>query len=155
MDQSSRSNGTEYSRNIPIELCYFNRYFYIFIFYISFDKISSANPISQLFLLFCFIDEESFWIEQTEDNPKSLKQALDENRQNHRLMMKSKGYSIEICRICNELDRSVESIYNDLNLYVNSTSTENIALREDPSIRKEQAGLIEFLRSCSQNGVFE
>lgn len=69
--------------------------------------------------------------------------------------MKSKGYSVEICRICNELDKSIESIYNDLSLYVNSTSTESIELREDPNIRKEQAGLVEFLRNCSRDGVSE
>lgn len=102
-----------------------------------------------------FLDEKSFWEEANDDNPMSLKQALDTNRQTHRLLMKFKGYSVEICRICNELDRSVESIYNDLSLYVNSTTTESIELREDPHVRKEQSNLIAFLKSCSQNGVFE
>lgn len=101
------------------------------------------------------LDEKSFWDEANDDNPKSLKQALDANRQTHRLLMKSKGYSVEICRICNELDLSVESIYNDLSLYVNSTTTESIELREDPNIRKEQSNLIAFLKSCSQTGILE
>lgn len=100
-------------------------------------------------------EEKTFWDEENEDNPKSLKQALDVNRQSHRLLMKSKGNSMEICKICNELDTSVEAIYNDLNLYVSSTATGTIELREDPDVRKEQANLVEFLRSCSQNGVLE
>lgn len=69
--------------------------------------------------------------------------------------MKTKGYSIEICNICNELDKSVESIYKDLSLYVSSAATESIELKEDPNIRKQQTGLVEFLRNCSQNGVSE
>lgn len=105
--------------------------------------------------LFSDLDEKSFWDEANDDNPKSLKQALDTNRQSHRLLMKSKGYSVEICRICSELDLSVESIYNDLSLYVNSTTTESIELREDPNIRKEQSNLIAFLKSCSQTGTLE
>lgn len=100
-----------------------------------------------------YSDETSFWVEEAEDNPKSLKQALDSNRQVHLLLMKSKGYSADICKICNELDKSVESIYNDLSLYVSSTTSESIELKEDPNVRKQQAALVEFLRSCSQNGV--
>ncbi|XP_031632663.1 conserved oligomeric Golgi complex subunit 1 [Contarinia nasturtii] len=99
------------------------------------------------------IDENSFWDENSEDSPKSLKQALDMNRQNHRLLMKTKGYSPELCTICNELDKSVESIYNDLRLYVSSLGVDSIELREDPIVRKEQSHLVEFLKSCSQNGI--
>lgn len=69
--------------------------------------------------------------------------------------MKTKGYTIEICKICNEMDKSVESIYNDLNLYVNSSAAESIELIEDPVVRKEQIHLMEFLRSCSQNAISE
>lgn len=107
------------------------------------------------FFYIFFVDEISFWEDSSDDNPKSLKQALDANRQSHRLLMKFKGYSIDICRICNQLDQSVESIYNDLSLYVNSTTTESIELRDDPNVRKEQSSLITFLKSCSQNGVLE
>lgn len=89
------------------------------------------------------------------DNPRSLKQALDPNRQSHLLLMKSKGYSVDMCKICNELDKSIESIYNDLSLYVSSTTSESIELKEDPNVRKQQTALVEFLRSCSQNGVSE
>lgn len=119
--------------------------------------LACCRPIFSIDFALCyqFIDEKSFWDEENEDNPKSLKQALDVNRQSHRLLMKSKGYSVEICRICNELDKSVEIIYSDLSLYVNSTTTESYELREDPSIRKQQSNLVEFLRSCSQNGVSE
>lgn len=119
------------------------------------NNLLLRNFFHNFSLYFWFADEKSFWDEETEDNPKSLKNALDVNRQNHRLLMKSKGFSPELCRICNELDKSVESIYNDLNLYVNSTTTESIELRDDPNVRKEQANLVEFLRSCSQNGVSE
>ena len=104
---------------------------------------------------FCTTDEIPFWEEEAEDNPKSLKQALDQNRQNHLLLMKTKGYSAELCTICNELDKSVGSIYDDLSLYVSSSSTESIELRDDPNVRKEQTDLVEFLRSCSQNGISE
>lgn len=84
-----------------------------------------------------------------------MKQALDQNRQNHLLLMKTKGYSPELCTICNELDKSIGSIYDDLSLYVSSSSTESIELRDDPNVRKEQTDLVEFLRSCSQNGISE
>lgn len=97
----------------------------------------------------------SFWEEQADDNPKSLKWALDMNKQNHRLLMKTKGYTVELCKICNELDKSVESIYNDLSLYVSSTAVESIELRDDSDVRKEQFHLVEFLRNCSQNGISE
>lgn len=111
------------------------------------------NKLNILHIL--FIDEKSFWNEEIEDNPKSLKQALDMYRQSHRLLMKTKGYSIELCNICDDLDKSVESIYNDLSLYVSSSATEGIELKEDPSVRKEQTHLVEFLRNCSQNGISE
>lgn len=104
---------------------------------------------------FVVTDGKSFWDEESVDNPKSLKQALDQNRQNHTLLMKTKGYSIDLCRICNELDKSVESIYNDLSLYVSSSSNESIDMRDDSYVRKEQTHLVEFLRDCSQNGVSE
>lgn len=94
-------------------------------------------------------------MEKIEDNPKSLKQALDPNRQNHHLLMKTKGYTNDICQICDKLDKNIESIYNDLSLYVNSTNVETIQLHDDPNVRKMNASLVEFLRNCSQNGIYE
>lgn len=101
------------------------------------------------------IEEKTFWVEKIEDNPRSLKQALDPNRQSHHLLMKSKGYTNDICQICNQLDKNIESIYNDLSLYVNSTNVEMMHLEDDPNVRKVNANLVEFLRNCSQNGVSE
>lgn len=136
-----------FDRNATLSHGTFFSLYYLFAHVNCFSFFFSSNYFAS--------DEKSFWDEANDDNPKSLKQALDTNRQTHRLLMKSKGYSIEICRICNELDLSVESIYNDLSLYVNSTTTESIELREDPIIRKEQSNLIAFLKSCSQTGVLE
>lgn len=104
---------------------------------------------------FAFAEEKSFWVEKVEDNPRSLKQALDENRQNHLLLMKAKGYTNDICQICDKLDTSIELIYNDLSAYVNAANVENIQLHDDPNVRKLNASLVEFLRNCSHNGIAE
>lgn len=100
-------------------------------------------------------DEKAFWIENIADNPRSLKQALDPNRQSHHLLMKAKGYTNAICQLCDQLDNSIESIYNDLSLYVNSANVEMMHLEDDPNVRKVNANLVEFLRNCSQTGVSE
>lgn len=119
------------------------------------NDVCHECKIKFIFIFFFLPDEMSFWEEQADDNPKSLKWALDMNKQNHRLLMKTKGYTVELCKICNELDKSVESIYNDLSLYVSSTAVESIELRDDSDVRKEQFHLVEFLRNCSQNGISE
>lgn len=100
-------------------------------------------------------DEKSFWVEKIDDNPRSLKQALDINRQSHQLLMKAKGYTNDICQICNKLDKNIESIYNDLSLYVSSTTVESIQLHDDPNTRKLNENLVEFLRNCGQSGILE
>lgn len=102
-----------------------------------------------------FPDNDSFWMEESEDNPTSLKQALDTNRQKHRLLMKAKGYNNIICQICSKLDESIELIYNDLNLYVSSTINDGIQFHDSSDIQKKQTNLVEFLRDCSQNGLSE
>lgn len=69
--------------------------------------------------------------------------------------MKTKGFTSDICDVCNKFDEQIKSIYTDLSLYVNSTSNESIQLRDNPNVRKEHIVVVEFLRNCSQNAVTE
>lgn len=96
----------------------------------------------------------SFWINEPGDNPLSLKQALSAKREDHRLLMKVKGYSESICAVCATFDRSTEAIYNDLNLYINSeTAGEGLAASEVGAAEQEQ--IVAHLRQCSQDGIAE
>lgn len=101
--------------------------------------------------------QKSFWCEENADNPLSLKQALNANRESHRLLMKTKGFTSDICGVCSNLDKSVELIYNDLDLYINGMTTETVHKRDNDlnAMKLEQEKIVEFLRICSQDGVME
>lgn len=100
--------------------------------------------------------ERSFWAEENGDDPLSLKQALSTASDSHKLLMKSKGFSRDICTICHMLDASAESIYNDLALYLNATDDYGIAHKHDKPISPaEQQHIVMFLSVCSQDGITE
>lgn len=104
-----------------------------------------------------FSVSKSFWIDDSMDNPLSLKQALSSKREDHKLLMKVKGFGDSICTICNNFDQSTESIYNDLNLYINSDEkTNGLTSKSDVAIDvSEQEQIVEHLRKCSQDGINE
>lgn len=96
-----------------------------------------------------FPGEKSFWVDNAEDNPSHL----DRDARSHVLLMKTKGYNSSICEICTDLDNSIKSIYDDLNLYVNSTIKDNIELHDDPKKREKHSSLVSFLRESSHNAI--
>lgn len=100
--------------------------------------------------------EKSFWAEESGDDPLSLKQALCTASDSHKLLMKTKGFSRDICAICRTLDANAESIYNDLVLYLNATDDYGIAHKNDKAIGPaEQQQIVMYLSVCSQDGITE
>lgn len=91
-------------------------------------------------------------MENSDDNPSYLNR---DNNRNHVLLMKAKGYNTAICQICQDLDDSIKLIYDDLNLYVNSTVNNHLELHDDPSKPAKHAKLVAFLRESSQNAITE
>lgn len=69
--------------------------------------------------------------------------------------MKAKGYNTAICKICQDLDDSIKLIYDDLNLYVNSTVNDSLKLHDDPNKQAKHAKLVAFLRESSQKAITE
>lgn len=99
-------------------------------------------------------DCQSFWHEDTADIPVSLKQALSVDKQTHKLLMKTKGFSQEICKICDLLDSNVETLYKDLSLYLSAGKSEQIQTNKSNDDEKmDREKVIEFLRDCSQDGI--
>lgn len=69
--------------------------------------------------------------------------------------MKTKGYTLDICAICRNLDKNVELIYKDLDLYINGSADDNVHKRDDESAGNEQKQIVEFLQQCSQDSVMQ
>lgn len=67
--------------------------------------------------------------------------------------MKTKGFSEEICKICNLLDTNVETLYKDLSLYLSAGISEQISKKNCDDEKKDREHVIEFLRDCSQDGI--
>lgn len=87
------------------------------------------------------------------DIPLSLKQALSNERQSHTLLMKSKGYTKAIISVCQSLDTNLQTIFNDLNLYLNPDAME--IKKNDQSNTSDHAEIIHFLQESSREGVSE
>lgn len=67
--------------------------------------------------------------------------------------MKTKGFSKEICQICNLLDSNVEILYKDLSLYLSAGASDQITNSNNDDEKKDRGQVIEFLRDCSQDGI--
>lgn len=103
-----------------------------------------------------FAVEKSFWAEESCDEPLSLKQALSSTSDSHKLLMKTKGFSRDICNICRTLDANAEAIYNDLVLYLNATDDYGLTLKQDKAMGPaERQQIVTFLSVCSQDGITE
>ena len=97
------------------------------------------------------LDHKSFWTEDHSDVPLSLKQALDANKQSHKLLMKTKGFSTDICNVCNVFDQNLEALFKDLQLYLTTTGGEFAEIKN----KGDQEKVIEFLRECTKDGLTE
>lgn len=67
--------------------------------------------------------------------------------------MKTKGFSKEICQICNLLDTNVETLYKDLSLYLSAGASDQISNPNNDDEKRDREKVIEFLRDCSQEGL--
>lgn len=67
--------------------------------------------------------------------------------------MKTKGFSPEICQICNVLDTNIETLYKELNLYLSAGIGDQMSNKSDDDEKKDHEKVIEFLRDCSRDGV--
>lgn len=125
---------------------------------VSEQLLSTEHQIDvHLFYFHYFQVEKSFWAEECGDDPPSLKQALCSASDSHKLLMKTKGFSRNVCSICHALDANAESIYNDLVLYLNATDDYGIAPhKHDKAIGPaEQQQIVMYLSVCSQDGITE
>lgn len=97
---------------------------------------------------------KSIWYEDTADIPLSLKQALNSDKQSHKLLMKVKGYCKEICDVCDLFDSNVAVLYKDLGLYFSAITLEPLTnATKSAEDNDDHEGVIMYLRECSQNYV--
>lgn len=87
------------------------------------------------------------WTPNSNDIPLSLKQALSNDKQCHRFLMKSKGYSSGIINICQSLDLNLKTINDELSLYLSQDTVSNDSLSEDHS------NVVQFLQSTSRDSI--
>lgn len=92
------------------------------------------------------------WTEDILDNPLSLKDALSNNKQSHRLLMKVKGFTMSIVELCNKIDGNLELLFNDLKMYLGGGS-DVIELRRVKDVDPNHQKLILFLRECSKENI--
>lgn len=67
--------------------------------------------------------------------------------------MKVKGFSEEICSVCELFDSSIGVLYKDLSLYLSSGVTEPKSNQIDDDESKDREKAIQFLRDCSHEHV--
>lgn len=87
------------------------------------------------------------WTEESSDIPQSLQQAICQDQKTHKLLMKTRGYSPEIVEVCENLDKRLELLFNDLSNYVSSES--EVDKRRRFPVDEITDTLREFLVECS------
>lgn len=92
------------------------------------------------------------WVEDTSDNPMSLKDALSTNMQSHRLLMKVKGFTTSIVDVCNKIDGNLERLFSELKMYLGGMS-EWSELRRHKNTDADHQKIVSFLRECSKENV--
>lgn len=95
-------------------------------------------------------DLPQIWMEESADIPQSLKQALSTDKQSHRLMLKSKGYTSNILTICETLDRNMKDLFDDLKIYLIDELDNRIPNNLTLEDRQRIGG---FLKDASREGV--
>lgn len=87
----------------------------------------------------------SLWQEFPADLPNSLDQALSEDLKVKKILMKSKGYNVQIIKITTEFDQNLSSIIKEMNV-----------LLEEPTAKLEdRQALVEFLKDTAEQHVKE
>lgn len=92
------------------------------------------------------------WVEDSLDNPLSLKDALSSNKQSHRLLMKVKGFTASIVELCNKIDGNLELLFTDLKMYLGVVS-DVMELRRPKDVDPDHQKIVLFLRDCSKENI--
>lgn len=95
-----------------------------------------------------YVVKNIIWTEEPDDIPLSLKQALSADRQNHKFLLKTRGYTQIIVEICNLLDANMKTLFSELKLYLSHTDMDKI----DADAGKDIAA---YLRSSSLECILE
>lgn len=92
------------------------------------------------------------WTEDLLDNPLSLKDALSNNKQSHRLLMKVKGFTTSVVELCNKIDSNLELLFTDLKMYLGGGS-DVMELRRVKDVDPDHQKLVLYLRECSKENI--
>lgn len=92
------------------------------------------------------------WIEDSLDNPLSLKDALSPNKQSHRLLMKVKGFTTSIVDVAKKIDGNLERLLIDLEMYLGGIS-DVVELRRAKNVDPDHQKIVVFLRECSRENI--
>ncbi|XP_055679195.1 conserved oligomeric Golgi complex subunit 1 [Lutzomyia longipalpis] len=93
------------------------------------------------------------WIEESSDIPQSLQQAISQDQKTHKLLMKTKGYTPAIVAVCENLDKRLELLFNDISNYVSRDSDADKHLKALPEVVTDT--LTEFLVQCSTERILK
>lgn len=96
------------------------------------------------------------WNEELDDIPLSLKNALNDDQHEHKLLMKIKGFNSSIVDLCvNTINHNLGVLHQDINLYLDNNS-EGIK-RKDGSIHNDENNdsIIQYLNECSRTSISE
>lgn len=69
--------------------------------------------------------------------------------------MKAMGFTAEICQVCSLIDKNVETLYNDLHLYLSTIENEYVMKKENETMRRVQFEIQQYLRDCTQQSITE
>lgn len=92
------------------------------------------------------------WMDDIADNPLSLKDALSTNKSSHRLLMKVKGYSTSIVKLCIKIDKSLEKLFKDLENYLKNLS-DGSELKRLKSVDPNHQKIVAYLKECSKENI--
>lgn len=97
------------------------------------------------------------WTEDQLDIPLSLKQALSSDKQHHKLLLKTKGYTPGIVAVCQSLDDKMKILFDDLKLYLSgSNSSSGADVKQFGSgVPDDLEPMVAFLRTSSREGILE
>lgn len=91
------------------------------------------------------------WKEESDDCPVSLKLALQARKDQKKLLMKASAFTPEIVNVCIQLDKKLESLFDDVRTYlsVETQGTPFVKLNEQGTCD----GIVTYLNECSAENV--
>lgn len=98
------------------------------------------------------------WTVDPSDIPLSLKQVLTGNKQCHKLLMKTKGYTAGIINVCQFLDESLQTMFNDVTLYLQNQQDTSSGLGIQiltMVVERDRTDVVQFLQQSSKEGISE